>query len=89
MSFIGAAYLTLNSLSRSRNIGFLKYTVQAGLDSLEQSRQALLKKLMEIDQAIENPKDDDIAQLRDCPACNEGNGSLCGPCELDDLFQVG
>ncbi|XP_039128220.1 LOW QUALITY PROTEIN: E3 ubiquitin-protein ligase SHPRH [Dioscorea cayenensis subsp. rotundata] len=74
--------------SRSRNIGFLKYTVQAGLDSLEQSRQALLKKLMEIDQAIENPKDDDIAQLRDCPACNEGNGSLCGPCELDDLFQV-
>lgn len=75
-------------LFRIRSITGLKYTIQTGLDSLETSRQAVINRIKEIDQTMEKPNDVDIERKRYCPNCNNGNGSLCINCELDQLFQV-
>ncbi|WOK95874.1 hypothetical protein Cni_G04581 [Canna indica] len=75
--------------SRFKSLSGLMYNIQASLDSLGNSRQALINRLVEIDQTMDNPKDDDIERLRYCPNCyDDGDGPLCLHCELDDLFQV-
>ncbi|KAK1270856.1 hypothetical protein QJS04_geneDACA005805 [Acorus gramineus] len=74
---------------RFQSISGLRYTIQTGLDSLKTSRQALLKRLLEVDQTMENPNDDDIAHMRCCRNCQiNSDGPLCVQCELDGLFQA-
>uniref|UniRef100_A0A0D9X2Z0 RING-type domain-containing protein n=1 Tax=Leersia perrieri TaxID=77586 RepID=A0A0D9X2Z0_9ORYZ len=73
--------------SRVRTIAGLKYTIQAGIDSLQSSRQQLMHRLLELDKTMDNPKDEDIECQRYCPNCYDGTGSLCIQCELDLLFQ--
>ncbi|CAL9111471.1 unnamed protein product [Musa textilis] len=74
--------------SRFRSTNGLIYNIQTGLDSLGCSRRELINRLIEIDQTMGNPKDDDIERLRYCPNCYNGDGPLCLHCELDVLFQV-
>lgn len=75
--------------SRFRNLMGLKFLIEKGLDQLASSRQVLLDRLMEIDQTMENPRDDDIDRIRNCRNChNIPEGCLCVHCELDELFQV-
>ncbi|XP_015695228.2 E3 ubiquitin-protein ligase SHPRH [Oryza brachyantha] len=74
--------------SRVQTISGLKYTIQAGIDSLQSSRQQLMHRLLELDKTMDNPKDEDIECHRYCPNCYDGNGSLCIQCELDELFQA-
>ncbi|URD93147.1 E3 ubiquitin-protein ligase [Musa troglodytarum] len=74
--------------SRFRSTNGLIYNIQTGLDSLGSSRRELINRLIEIDQTMGNPKDDDIERLRYCPNCYDGDGPLCLHCELDVLFQV-
>ncbi|KAM7494701.1 hypothetical protein LguiB_029310 [Lonicera macranthoides] len=72
-----------------RSTTTLKYYIQTGLDSLEDSRKTLLDRLLEIDQSMENPREEDIERVRYCPNCQaNGDGPLCVHCELDELFQV-
>ncbi|XP_021866581.1 uncharacterized protein [Spinacia oleracea] len=72
-----------------RSISALKYSIQSGLDSLEASRKRLLAKLLEVDQTMEKPRDEDVERVRYCPNCYENvDGSLCVHCELDKLFQA-
>ncbi|KAA8533961.1 hypothetical protein F0562_031478 [Nyssa sinensis] len=72
-----------------RSITGLKYYIQTGLDSLEESRKALLDRLLEIDQTMENPREEDIERVRYCPNCQaNADGLICVHCELDELFQV-
>ncbi|XP_023551403.1 E3 ubiquitin-protein ligase SHPRH isoform X2 [Cucurbita pepo subsp. pepo] len=74
--------------SRFRSIDALKYHVQTGLDLLEASRKLVLGRLLEIDQTMENPKDEDIERVRYCQNCQaDSNGPPCVLCELDELFQ--
>ncbi|XP_020086038.1 E3 ubiquitin-protein ligase SHPRH isoform X1 [Ananas comosus] len=73
---------------RTRSISVLKYNILSGLESLQDSRKILIDRILEIDQTVENPKDEDIERQRYCPNCYDGNGSLCIQCELDILFQV-
>ncbi|XP_038884910.1 E3 ubiquitin-protein ligase SHPRH isoform X6 [Benincasa hispida] len=74
--------------SRFRSINALKYHVQSGLDLLEASRKVVLDRLLEIDQTMENPKEEDIERVRYCRNCQaDSNGPPCVLCELDDLFQ--
>ena len=75
-------------LHRIRSITGLRYTLQTGLDSLETSRRKVLERLLEIDQTMGIPKQDDIERVRFCPNCQSGDGPLCIHCELDSLFQV-
>lgn len=77
----------LGTTGRVQTIAGLKYTVQAGIDSLQGSRQQLMVRLLEIDKTMDNPWDEDIEGQRYCPNCYDGTGSLCIQCELDDLFQ--
>ncbi|KAI3991562.1 hypothetical protein MKX01_040572 [Papaver californicum] len=86
---------TLNSskssgiASRFQATSGLKYVIQTGLDSLEASRQALLGRVLEIDQTMEKPRDEDIARVRYCRNCQDNkDGPLCVLCELDELFQA-
>jgi len=59
------------------------------LDQLEATRTVLLDQLLEIDQTMEKPKDEDIERVRDCQLCyDNGEGPPCIMCELDGLFQV-
>lgn len=75
---------------RFRSTSGLMYNIQASLDSLGNSRQELICRLIEIDKTMTNPKDDDVERLRYCPNCYDvGDGALCLHCELDNLFQVG
>ncbi|OVA17306.1 SNF2-related [Macleaya cordata] len=75
--------------SRFRSTSGLKYLIQTGLDSLETSRQALLGRLLEIDQTMEKPRDEDIVRVRYCRNCQDNSdGPMCVLCELDELFQV-
>lgn len=74
--------------SRFQNISSLNYTLQTSLDALEISRQTLLERLVEIDQTMCMPKEEDIERVRACPICQSGDGPLCVHCELDELFQV-
>ncbi|KAM3372018.1 hypothetical protein ACQJBY_019085 [Aegilops geniculata] len=73
--------------SRVKTIAGLKYTIQAGIDSLEGSRQQLMGRLLEINKTMDNPRDEDIESQRYCPKCYDGTGSLCIQCELDGLSQ--
>ncbi|KAG8079306.1 hypothetical protein GUJ93_ZPchr0007g5579 [Zizania palustris] len=73
--------------ARVQTIAGLKYTIQAGIDSLQSSRQQLMHRLLEVDKTMDNPKDEDIECQRYCPNCYDGTGSLCIQCELDALFQ--
>lgn len=74
--------------SRFRSISSLKYHIQTALDLLEASRIVLLDRLLEIDQTMEKPKEEDIERVRDCQICKaNGDGPACVACELDGLFQ--
>ncbi|KAH9308738.1 hypothetical protein KI387_036649 [Taxus chinensis] len=75
--------------SRFQDISGLKYIVLMGLDSLENSRKSLVDCLMDVDKMMDNPKDTDIARIRNCSNCQASNsGILCLHCEMDELFQV-
>lgn len=78
------------SLSYSfQSISGLKYQIQTGLDQLEASRKLLLDRLLEIDQTMEKPKEEDIQSVRYCRNCKAyDDGPLCVLCEVDELFQV-
>ncbi|KAG9149766.1 hypothetical protein Leryth_021853 [Lithospermum erythrorhizon] len=72
-----------------RSLTALKYYIQTGLDSLEESREKLLDRLLEIDQTIGSPREDDIERVRWCQNCQANNdGPLCVHCELDELFKA-
>ncbi|MFS8013257.1 putative chromatin remodeling SNF2 family [Helianthus anomalus] len=72
-----------------RSITALKYYIQTGLDSLEDSRRTLLNRLLELDRSMENPRQEDVERVRYCPNCQvNGDGLICVHCELDELFQV-
>ncbi|KAM1069775.1 hypothetical protein ACFX13_001692 [Malus domestica] len=74
--------------SRFRSISGLKYHMQTGLDQLAASRKTLLDRLLEIDQTMENPKEEDIHRVRNCRNCKGcDDGPLCVLCELDELFR--
>lgn len=47
-----------------------------------------MDRLLEVDNTMDNPRDEDIEGQRYCPKCYDGSGSLCIQCELDELFQV-
>lgn len=86
---------TLNTSKTSRlaacfrSITALKYYIQTGLDSLEESRRTLLDRLLQLDQTMENPRQEDVERVRYCPNCQvNGDGLICVHCELDELFQV-
>ncbi|VFQ99538.1 unnamed protein product [Cuscuta campestris] len=70
------------------SISAMKYFIQTGLDSLEDSRRILLDRLLDIDQTMGNPRKEDIERVRYCPKCYANcEGPMCVHCELDDLFQ--
>ncbi|KAL7107476.1 hypothetical protein ACP275_06G057200 [Erythranthe tilingii] len=72
-----------------RSITTLKYYIQTGLDALEGSRKTLLDRLVEIDQTMENPREEDISRVRYCKKCMANcDGPACTHCELDEIFQV-
>ncbi|PRQ59652.1 putative DNA helicase chromatin regulator PHD family [Rosa chinensis] len=74
--------------SRLRSISALKYHMQTGLDQLEESRKLLLDRLLEIDQTMEKPKEEDIQRVRYCRNCKANDGGpLCVLCEVDELFR--
>ncbi|KAK7275887.1 hypothetical protein RIF29_17013 [Crotalaria pallida] len=74
--------------ARLRSIGSLKYQIQTGLDQLEASRKVLLDRLLEIDQTMEKPKEDDIERVGKCQNCQPScDGPPCILCEIDELFQ--
>ncbi|XP_019456201.1 PREDICTED: E3 ubiquitin-protein ligase SHPRH isoform X2 [Lupinus angustifolius] len=74
--------------SRLRSISSLKYQIQTGLDQLEGSRKVLLDRLLEVDQTMEKPKEDDIERVGKCQNCQPNcDGPPCILCELDELFQ--
>nr|XP_043631781.1 E3 ubiquitin-protein ligase SHPRH [Erigeron canadensis] len=86
---------TLNTSKTSRlaacfrSITALKYYIQTGLDSLEDSRKTLLERLLQVDQNMDNPLPDDVERVRYCPNCKvNGDGRICVHCELDELFQA-
>lgn len=59
------------------------------MDQLETSRKVLLDQLLEIDQTMEKPKEEDVERVRYCHNCQvNGDGPPCVMCELDELFQV-
>lgn len=63
--------------------------MQTGLDQLEESRKTLLDRLLEIDQTMEKPKEEDIQRVRYCRNCKANDGGpLCVLCEVDELFRV-
>ncbi|XP_058110678.1 uncharacterized protein LOC131253624 isoform X2 [Magnolia sinica] len=75
--------------SRLRSISGLKYFIQTGLDALESSRQELLERLLEIDQTMGKPREEDIERVRYCPSCQDNSeGPICIHCELNELFQI-
>lgn len=74
--------------ARFRSISSLKYQIQTGLDQLEASRKVLLDRLLEIDQTMEKPKDEDIERVGKCRNCQPHcDGPPCVLCEIDELFQ--
>ncbi|XP_068668548.1 uncharacterized protein [Aristolochia californica] len=75
--------------SKFRTMTGLKYLIQTCLDQLETSRQLLLESLMEIDQTMGDPREEDIERVRNCQNCKaNSNGPTCVICELTELFQV-
>ncbi|KAH9767582.1 RING-finger DEAD-like helicase PHD and SNF2 domain-containing protein [Citrus sinensis] len=78
----------LRTASRYRSISGLKYHIQSSLDQLEASRKTLLDRLLEIDQTMEKPKEEDMDRMRHCRICyGVGDGPICVHCELDESFQ--
>uniref|UniRef100_A0A6M2F4Q2 RING-type domain-containing protein n=1 Tax=Populus davidiana TaxID=266767 RepID=A0A6M2F4Q2_9ROSI len=74
--------------SRLRSITGLKYHIQTHLDQLEASRQMLLDRILEIDQTMANPKEEDIERVRHCRLCQAiDDGPTCVHCELEESFQ--
>ncbi|CAK8537765.1 unnamed protein product [Lathyrus sativus] len=74
--------------TRFRSISSLKYQIQTSLDQLEASRKVLLDRLLEVDQTMENPNDEDIERVGKCRNCQPNcDGPPCVLCELDELFQ--
>ncbi|KAJ4825655.1 hypothetical protein Tsubulata_038885 [Turnera subulata] len=74
--------------SRFRSISALKYHIQTRLDQLEASRKMLLTRLLEIDETMEKPKEEDIERVRCCRICQSTkDGPTCIHCELEELFQ--
>ncbi|KAH1262852.1 E3 ubiquitin-protein ligase SHPRH [Glycine max] len=74
--------------ARFRSISSLKYQIQTALDQLEASRKMLLDRLLEIDQTMEKPKEEDIERVGKCRNCQPNcDGPPCILCELDELFQ--
>ncbi|XP_073129793.1 uncharacterized protein [Henckelia pumila] len=72
-----------------RSITTIQYHIQTGLDALEESRKTLLNKLLEIDETMENPREEDIIRVRYCALCYaDFDGPACSHCELDEIFQV-
>ncbi|KAI8537099.1 hypothetical protein RHMOL_Rhmol10G0308100 [Rhododendron molle] len=76
--------LHVDSLSRRfHNFGLfqsvtaLKYYIQPGLDSLEETRKTLLDKLLEIDEKMGNPREEDIEPVKCCPNCQADGDGLC------------
>uniref|UniRef100_A0A2P2MDB4 RING-type domain-containing protein n=1 Tax=Rhizophora mucronata TaxID=61149 RepID=A0A2P2MDB4_RHIMU len=66
----------------------LKYHIQTRLDQLEASRKMLMDRLLEIDQTMDKPKEEDIERVRHCRICQSiGDGPVCVHCELDELFK--
>jgi E3 ubiquitin-protein ligase SHPRH len=56
---------------------------------LDDARKVLLDRLLEIDQTMEKPKDEDIERVGKCQNCLPNcDGPPCILCELDELFQV-
>ncbi|KAH9702947.1 RING-finger DEAD-like helicase PHD and SNF2 domain-containing protein [Citrus sinensis] len=71
-----------------RSISGLTYHIQSSLDQLEASRKTLLDRLLEIDQTMEKPKEEDMDRMRHCRICyGVGDGPICVHCELDESFQ--
>ncbi|KAJ6422319.1 hypothetical protein OIU84_027303 [Salix udensis] len=74
--------------SRLQSITALKYHIQTRLDQLEASRQMLLDQILEIDQTMANPKEEDIERVRHCRICQAiDDGPTCVHCELEKSFQ--
>lgn len=74
--------------SRLRSITGLKYHIHTHLDQLEASRQTLLDRILEIDQTMVNPKEEDIERVRHCRICQAiDDGPTCVHCELEESFQ--
>lgn len=49
----------------------------------------MLNRLMEIDQTMDSPSNEDIDRVGHCQNCQpEGGGPICILCELDELFKV-
>lgn len=72
-----------------QSIHSLKYQIQTGLDQLKSSRRVLLDRILEIDQSMEKPNDEDIDRVGKCRNCQpNSDGPPCILCELDELFQV-
>lgn len=66
----------------------MKYQIQTGLDQLEASRKTLLDQLLEIDQTMEKPNEENIECVGKCRNCQPNCDGPCALCELDILFQV-
>ncbi|KAJ6855231.1 hypothetical protein NC651_040027 [Populus alba x Populus x berolinensis] len=74
--------------SRLRSITGLKYHIQTHLDQLEASSQMFLDRILEIDQTMANPKEEDIERVRHCRICQAiDDGPTCVHCELEESFQ--
>nr|CAB3458988.1 unnamed protein product [Digitaria exilis] len=84
----GMSSRSVANLFQVKSIAGLKYAIQADIDSLQSSRQQLMDRLLEVDNTMDNPRDEDIEGQRYCPKCYDGSGSLCIQCELDELFQM-
>ncbi|XP_050209506.1 uncharacterized protein LOC126660195 isoform X2 [Mercurialis annua] len=89
-----AVSVTLNNsrssriASHFRSVTALKYHIQTRLDQLETSRKILLDRILEIDQTMEKPKDEDIERVRYCQICQAtDDGPTCLHCELEGLFK--
>ncbi|OWM87325.1 hypothetical protein CDL15_Pgr022436 [Punica granatum] len=75
--------------SSFRSISGLKYYIQTGLDMLEASRKTVLDRVLQIDQTLDEPREEDIMRVGNCQNCQpNGDGPSCVICELDDLFQI-
>ncbi|WCJ20101.1 zinc ion binding DNA binding helicases ATP binding nucleic acid binding [Euphorbia peplus] len=74
--------------SSFRSISALKYHIQTRMDQLQTSRQTLFDRLLEIDQTMEKPKEEDIERVRYCRSCQAtDDGPMCIHCELEELFK--
>ncbi|KAJ8771167.1 hypothetical protein K2173_023492 [Erythroxylum novogranatense] len=75
-------------ISHFRSITALKYHIQTRLEQLETSRKRLVDQLLDIDQTMQKPKEEDIERVRYCRICQSGgDGPTCLHCELEELFK--